>query len=403
MITNFWVAIETLSLAIKDAMCGYRAYPLQPTMEIVEKYSIAKRMCFDIEIIVRLYWAGMPIVSMPTHIIYPPHGISHFKIFRDNLAIARTHTRLFFGMLIRLPRLLFRNRHENKHWSHMKEKGCLFGLKFTLYSYKILGRKCTHLLLYPIMAYFYLTSPTARKASKQYLSHLQCPQYSSFKHFLSFGESVLDKFAVWNNDLSIKDIDCPNAALIYDQVAQKKGGVILTAHLGNIEIARALSQCDPNIKINALVFNQHAQRINALLAKTNARFAFNIIQLDKPNIALAMQLKEKVDAGEFIVIVGDRTSTTQPDRTIPSEFLGHTVHFPQGPFVLASVLQCPVYFMLCVKEKDQRFKIIFEPFTQTPSRPLLTEYTQKYAQLLEKYCKQYPLQWFNFFNFWKSP
>jgi len=109
-VTHVWVWINTLSLAIRDSMCGFRIYPLAPTLALVDHVSIGRRMDFDTEILVRLYWRGLAVVNQPTHVRYPVDGVSHFRMWRDNLLISRMHARLFFGMLLRLPLLLWRKR-----------------------------------------------------------------------------------------------------------------------------------------------------------------------------------------------------------------------------------------------------------------------------------------------------
>ncbi|MEP1448362.1 MAG: glycosyltransferase family 2 protein [Paraglaciecola sp.] len=105
-ITHFWVYIETLSLAIKDSMCGFRVYPLSACMTLMGKQPLGNRMDFDIEIMVRLYWQNVPIRFISTKVLYPPDGVSHFNVCKDNWLISKMHTRLFFGMLIRSPVLL---------------------------------------------------------------------------------------------------------------------------------------------------------------------------------------------------------------------------------------------------------------------------------------------------------
>lgn len=107
-ITHFWVWIETLSFDIRDSMCGFRVYPLPPTCDLIEKVAIGRRMDFDTEILVRLYWRGVEVVNLETRVIYPVGGISHFQLWRDNIRISWMHTRLVFGMLARLPWLLTR-------------------------------------------------------------------------------------------------------------------------------------------------------------------------------------------------------------------------------------------------------------------------------------------------------
>ena len=109
LITNFWVMVETLSCTIPDAMCGFRMYPLENIRSVLNKGFFDYRMGFDIEVLVRLNWAGIKMYFYPVKVIYPEGGISNFRMLQDNLAISKTHTFLFFGMLIRLPRLLLRH------------------------------------------------------------------------------------------------------------------------------------------------------------------------------------------------------------------------------------------------------------------------------------------------------
>ncbi len=107
-ITHFWVWVETLSLAIGDSLCGFRFYPLAPVLQLIERTAIQARMSFDTDIAVRLYWQGMPVMNLETRVIYPEGGVSHFSLLRDNLRISKTHARLVCGMVLRLPRLLWR-------------------------------------------------------------------------------------------------------------------------------------------------------------------------------------------------------------------------------------------------------------------------------------------------------
>jgi len=107
-LTHFWVWVETLSLAIGDSMCGFRCYPLAATLDLIDHAVVPTRMDFDIDIIVRLYWRGLTIINLPTKVIYPADGVSHFDTLRDNIRISKMHARLFFGMLPRAPGLLWR-------------------------------------------------------------------------------------------------------------------------------------------------------------------------------------------------------------------------------------------------------------------------------------------------------
>lgn len=108
-ITNLWIAINTLSFTISDGMCGFRLYPLAAVNKLISATPIGPGMDYDIDIVVRLYWQGVEAINMPTAIHYPYDGVSHFRLWHDNVMISKTHAKLFFGMLIRLPQLLLRH------------------------------------------------------------------------------------------------------------------------------------------------------------------------------------------------------------------------------------------------------------------------------------------------------
>lgn len=107
-ITNWWVHINSLSADPRDAMCGFRIYPLATVIPLVTQEHVGSRMEFDPEIAVRIIWRGIPIRNLPVHVTYPQDGVSHFRVFRDNVQISCMHARLCCGMLWRLPLLLAR-------------------------------------------------------------------------------------------------------------------------------------------------------------------------------------------------------------------------------------------------------------------------------------------------------
>jgi len=106
--THIWVWINTLSFDIKDSMCGFRVYPVAPVNALAARHAIGVRMNFDTDILVRLFWDGLQVVNLPTRVSYPADGVSHFRVWRDNVLITWMHTVLFFGMLPRIPKLLAR-------------------------------------------------------------------------------------------------------------------------------------------------------------------------------------------------------------------------------------------------------------------------------------------------------
>lgn len=106
-ITHFWVHIETISLQVKDTMCGFRIYPLAVTCQLIQQVKLGKRMDFDIEIMVRLFWRNVEVKFVPTKVDYPEDGQSHFRALHDNVLISWLHTRLVIGMLVRSPLILW--------------------------------------------------------------------------------------------------------------------------------------------------------------------------------------------------------------------------------------------------------------------------------------------------------
>jgi len=109
-LTHYMVAINTLNLRLVDAMCGFRVYPVKAVLLLEQEIHVGRRMDFDIDILVRLDWAGVPVLTKRTAVRYPLDGVSHFRLWRDNARITSLHIRMFFGMLWRMPRLLLRKR-----------------------------------------------------------------------------------------------------------------------------------------------------------------------------------------------------------------------------------------------------------------------------------------------------
>lgn len=417
-ITRFWVSVETLSLRIQDAMCGFRVYPLKPCIDLLNDRQLGRRMQFDIEIAVRLYWRGVEFIPVPTRVIYPRSGVSHFHLWRDNWLITLMHTRLFFGMLVRLPILISRKLGVQKnHWSALGERGGTLGLKIFFATYRTFGRRAFTILLYPVMTYFYLTSPQARRASKDFLGRVErqlqrdgrSPDrpLSSFRHFIRFGDSILDKTATWAGEVSSDTIRYVDPEIYQDIVTSDRGGIFIGSHLGNLEALRAFSGIVKAFTVNALVFTRHSLKFMEFLAKASPRAVEHYIQVDSLGPDSIMRLSEKIDAGEWIAMVADRTSVSHEDRAVYCNFLGSPAPFPEGPFILASLLKCPVYLLFCLKENES-YDVHLVPLANPLKLPRQTRradlqlVVERFANELEQLCLAAPYQWFNFFDFWQK-
>ena len=418
-ITRFWVWVETLSLDIPDAMCGFRIYPLEPCIRLIDDRRIGTRMEFDIEIAVRLHWRGVPFIAIPTRVTYPDDGTSHFRVLQDNWRITRMHTMLFFGMLLRLPVLLLRKLGVRiGHWSRLEERGAIVGMKILFVGYRLFGRGVLRVMLFPVITYYFLTSSSARRASRKYLDRVQvtreriegkpAKRLSGFRHFLQFGESVLDKAAQWAGVRSEDNVRyvAPDE---YEQIiSSERGGVFIGSHLGNLEALRASGGIKRKLTVNALVFTRHTPKFMQFLEEANPEAVKHIIQVDTLGPESVIRMQSKIEAREWIAMVADRTSIARSTRSISCDFLGKTAQFPEGPFIVASLLSCPVYFLFCLK-KDGKYEVYLEKLADPLELPRATrqerieEAVMKYAGVLEKHCLTFPYQWYNFFDFWQKP
>jgi len=107
-LTHACVWVNTLSLHISDAMCGFRVYPVDTCVKLIETVSLGDRMEFDVEILIRLHWLDVPVISIPTKVVYPQDGVSHFRLWEDNARLTLMQIRMFLGLLWHLPGLLLK-------------------------------------------------------------------------------------------------------------------------------------------------------------------------------------------------------------------------------------------------------------------------------------------------------
>ena len=426
-ITHFWIRIETLSYAIGDSMCGFRLYPLASVCALIGRVQLPKRMDFDPAILVRLSWSGAKFENIPTRVVYPINGLSHFNMLQDNFLITKMHTSLTCGMLLRLPMLIWRNfipsGESGTHWSKLAERGSGVGVRIVFLCYRLLGERAARLLLLPIVGYFFLTGSKSRSASLAYLHRLNAHRAAigeatlstpgwreSFQHMQAFAQSALDKLTAWMGGFDSHRVDFPDRVELDRLISSGRGAVLIGSHLGNVEMTRALATTERRAIINAVVYTKHAQRFNQILTQANPSFSANLIQVSHFGPETAIMLKGKIDRGELLVIVGDRTPPTEGGssrRSSGVDFLGKKAQFGHGPLILASLLDCPVYLFFCLRE-GERYRVYLEPFAERVVLPRaerqerLQVYLEQYARRLEAHCLKAPFQWFNFYDFWRQ-
>ncbi|CAB3798697.1 hypothetical protein LMG28688_04776 [Paraburkholderia caffeinitolerans] len=424
-LTHVWVWIETLSFTIRDSMCGFRLYPLDLACALIDSVKLPGRMDFDIEILVRLHWRRAEFVSIPTAVRYATDGVSHFDVLWDNVRISRSHTRLVAGMLARLPLLLAHKvlpRREGapggSPWWRTAERGSRLGMQLLALSCKLFGRRFTALWLHPIVAYFLVTGRPAREASRRYFDRLSqfAPQpdtprpgwLTAYRHMLTFAQSSFDKLAAWSGRLDLAEVEIDDARALDALIASGRGALVIGSHLGNLEMARALAVRGAQTKVTAIVYTEHAKRFNSVLASAHDNFAEHLVQVSDFGPETALMMQQRIERGELLVIVGDRTPARETGRTTEARFLGETAAFAQGPYVLAHALACPVYLLFCLKERSG-YRLYFEPFAERIDLPRraraehIAAWAQRFAARLEHHCRNAPYQWFNFYDFWARP
>lgn len=303
-----------------------------------------------------------------------------------------------------------------KHWASIQEQGSYWGMRFVLFMQRILGQRICFLLMLPVTLFYFLISRHARLASLDYLQRLSrfYPQLSlqanlinSFKHFLAFTAAILDKLATWNNQIGLEDVVIEGRHAFMEVVERQQGALILASHLGNIEVTRALASLNKRVKLNILMHTKNSQAFSRLVADLSGEHQIQLLEVTEITPSTAILLQQKIEQGEMICIVGDRIPIGEQGRMVSCEFLGGQAYFAQGPFIMASLLACPVFTLFSIKEEG-RYHLYFEPFAERiklkrgQREQSIQVYAQQFAHVLERFCQKAPLQWFNFYFYWQN-
>ena len=302
-----------------------------------------------------------------------------------------------------------------QHWAGQRERGSFILMKFTAWLARLLGRRLISPLLYLIVLYFYLFGAEARRSIYQYQRNLatwsgrpelQPSRLSVLRHFMSFTDTLLDKLDVWNGKLGLEQVTLIDPSNACTQLRQEgRGQMLVDAHLGNLEVCRALAELGEQVTMNVLVHTKHAEQFNRLLGEAGATH-LRLIQVSELDAAIMLQLSERLERGEWLAIAGDRVPL-KGSRKVSVNFLGKPAAFPQGPWLLAGLLQCQVNLIHCLKI-DKRYQVIIEPFAErlhwkrSERDEVIRHWTQRYADQLAQRCLDAPLQWFNFYPFWNE-
>ena len=304
-----------------------------------------------------------------------------------------------------------------RHWAHINEVTFAAGMRLLFWICRIFGRWPFRVVLYPVVAWYVLAKPAARNASADYLqrvcrfgaaSRIKPGMLAVLRHFATFAESILDKMLLWGGLFDTGNTVLHGQQHLTARIAEQRGGLLICSHLGNLELCRVLSKRQAGLKLTVLVHTKHAQAFNQVLAQLDPDSQLNLMQVTDMSPATAVQLMEKIAQGEFVVIAGDRIPVSSNPRVAVAPFLGAPAPFPVGPYILASLLQCPIYLLFSIRTK-RTSEIHFELFRESIRVPrkgrdeALALLVADYAARLEHFCLRAPLQWFNFYDFWHYP
>jgi predicted LPLAT superfamily acyltransferase len=295
-----------------------------------------------------------------------------------------------------------------KSWAGQGERGNRLALQTIAWIALHLGRRFSRWILWPVVAYFYLSSPKARHASAKFLARISGHSHGAgavFRHLYTFAAVTLDRIYFLNGRLDLFDVnieDEQNQAL--GTATQGVGMFLMGAHMGSFESVRSIARQHPGLRMVLLMYEDNARNIKQLLSAINPQAQQDIIALGQASAML--QVRDQLKEGALIGVLADRS--LESAGNIQLSFLGQEAYFPLGPFRLAAMLKHPVFFMVGIYEGGNRYTIHLEPVMdfskvgpaerEQASRAALI----RYVQLIEQHCLKAPGNWFNFFDFWQN-
>jgi len=284
------------------------------------------------------------------------------------------------------------------------------------------GRSFSRCILYGIAVYFFLFAPGARRSSNAYLRLAlgRAPTARDrFRHILTFATTIHDRVFFANGQCEQFKISIAGADVMMKQL-RGRGAMLLGAHMGSFEVIRSVGRLYGGIRVTMAMYEDNARKINSILAAINPALEPDIVPLGR--IGAMLDIAARLDQGAFVGVLGDRTlddrtagENTVGDGTCGREneqavtLLGRRAHLPLGPLRAAAILRCPVYFMAGLYRGKNEYHVVFAKvadFSQVAAGEkrgaAITAAMEKYASLLDEYCRSDPYNWFNFFDFWHA-
>jgi predicted LPLAT superfamily acyltransferase len=274
----------------------------------------------------------------------------------------------------------------------------------------LLGRRLTRPVLHGIAAYFFLFSPTARRHSRAYLRRALSrePRLAErYGHVLAFASSIHDR-VFWLAgrervfEVELHGVEHVLAARSQGEGQPARGIMFVGAHVGSFEALRILGERH-GIATRMLMYEGTARKLGGVLAELDPGLPARIVALGRPDSML--RVRDALAAGECVGALADRHFDQQPGTPLP--FLGEVAEFPRGPFQLAALLGVPTVFMAGLYLGGNRYVLRFSPlfdFSDLPRgerQAAIAKAQAAYVATLEATCRAHPLNWFNFFDFWR--
>ena len=306
-----------------------------------------------------------------------------------------------------IPQVLGTRASEADRWANLPERGTPASVRALAWIAVHIGRCAARLLLYPITLYFVITARSACRTSYQYLKRLRgepAHWWHVFRHFHCFAATILDRVYVLRGEFDRFRVTVNGKEILNRQIESRKGSILLGSHLGSFEVLRALGVTQRSVPLKVLMDTAHNQNITQFFDALNPEIAGTVIAPDRPDTLI--RVKESLDAGSFIGMLGDRVSGG--DKTTQCQFLNAPATFPAGPVLLAATMRCPVILFFGLYRGGNSYDIYFEHFADeiTLDRNHRAKdvqlWTQRYAERLEHYARLAPYNWFNFYPFWNE-
>jgi predicted LPLAT superfamily acyltransferase len=419
-ISNVIVALVTWSLSARDVLCGFRVYPVQPFVEKLNLSNTNPRMGFDVEVVIQYVWEGTRVINIPTKVHYPPTGISHFHYRRDNAALALLYMKMLVKGLYMGPRRILQKflsgaSSERGVWYQIGERGSIRGLRFLLRVLEVLGRTPLLIIMMPVVLYLFLRGGVPRQAAVDFQMRILRAKGESvspfkvyraaFRQFWEFGVSIVDKVVSWRGGLPITNFVWNGHADVKHYLNNGRGVLLMGAHVGNIEVIRALGD-SKNVVVNALMYTGNSRSFRAFLEEVNRNAFLRVHDITDVNVGLVFTLQECIARGEIVALLADRVPKFSSERTLPIEFLGGSVQMPEGPWVLASFLDAPVFSVFSMRGDDGLYHVEMRKIVERVELPrkertqVIAEHARHFAMHLNEVVRRYPHQWFNFYDYW---